>query len=30
SYKGKTYEAQWWTQGNEPGAEQWGPWLLIN
>ncbi|EHL2654845.1 hypothetical protein KDG37_002877, partial [Listeria monocytogenes] len=25
-----TYEAQWWTQGNEPGAEQWGPWLLIN
>ncbi len=30
SYKGKIYEAQWWTQGNEPGAEQWGPWLLIN
>ncbi|KXS77762.1 chitinase [Listeria monocytogenes] len=30
SYKGKTYEAQWWTQGNEPGAELWGPWLLIN
>ncbi|WP_157670151.1 carbohydrate-binding protein [Chitinibacter sp. GC72] len=28
SYGGKDYKAQWWTQGNVPGAEQWGPWLL--
>ncbi len=22
----KTYQAKWWTQGNEPGTEEWGPW----
>jgi chitinase len=29
SYQGKTYKAKWWTQGNVPGTEQWGPWELI-
>jgi chitodextrinase len=28
TYAGKDYKAQWWTQGNIPGAEQWGPWAL--
>ena len=28
-FNGKKYKAKWWTQGNEPGAEQWGPWELI-
>ncbi|GMA22568.1 hypothetical protein GCM10025864_03270 [Luteimicrobium album] len=28
SYDGKIYTAQWWTQGDKPGAEQWGPWAL--
>ena len=27
SYNGHQYKNQWWTQGNTPGAEQWGPWL---
>lgn len=25
-YNGKTYTAKWWTQGDVPGAAQWGPW----
>ncbi len=29
SYDGKTWEAQWWTQGDVPGGEPWGPWLEI-
>jgi chitodextrinase len=24
-YDGGLYEASWWTQGDEPGASQWGP-----
>jgi chitinase len=28
-YNGKTYRAKWWTQGNIPGAEEWGPWELV-
>ncbi|WP_297577166.1 chitinase [uncultured Deefgea sp.] len=24
------YEAKWWTQGNVPGSDQWGPWKLIS
>ncbi|WP_198314428.1 glycoside hydrolase family 19 protein [Chitinibacter sp. GC72] len=28
SYQGKDYKAKWWTQGNVPGTEQWGPWEL--
>ena len=26
TYAGNTYKAKWWTQGNVPGAEQWGTW----
>jgi len=26
SYNGHQYEAKWWTQGDQPGAAQWGPW----
>ncbi|WP_322645533.1 lytic polysaccharide monooxygenase [Oerskovia flava] len=29
SHEGNVYEAKWWTQGNTPGAEEWGPWKLI-
>jgi len=29
SYNGKIYEAQWWTQGEAPGAQEWGPWKYI-
>ncbi|WP_163651888.1 glycosyl hydrolase family 18 protein [Listeria sp. PSOL-1] len=29
TYQSKTYRAKWWTQGNIPGAEEWGPWELI-
>jgi len=29
THKGNTYRAKWWTQGDEPGTEQWGPWELI-
>ena len=29
THNGNTYRAKWWTQGNEPGTEQWGPWELI-
>lgn len=28
-YQGKTYECQWWTQGEAPGS-QYGPWKLVN
>ncbi|MCX7220692.1 MAG: carbohydrate-binding protein, partial [Burkholderiales bacterium] len=23
---GKTWRAKWWTQNEQPGANQWGPW----
>ena len=26
TYSGKDYKAKWWTQGDVPGATQWGPW----
>lgn len=26
TYGGATYAAKWWTQGDTPGASQWGPW----
>lgn len=26
SYGGENYKAKWWTQGDIPGANQWGPW----
>lgn len=29
TYNGHTYKAKWWTQGDVPGAEQWGPWELV-
>lgn len=30
TYNGATYEARWWTQGNNPAeAGEWGPWKLI-
>jgi len=29
-YNGENYKAKWWTQGNIPGTEQWGPWELTN
>lgn len=25
-FEGEVYRTQWWTQGDIPGAEQWGPW----
>lgn len=25
-YEGIIYRCKWWTQGNIPGTEQWGPW----
>ena len=28
TYQSKVYEAKWWTQGNVPGTEEWGPWKL--
>ena len=29
-YKGKIYQASWWTQGDNPEAEdEWGPWKYI-
>ena len=30
SYEGKSYRAKWWTQGNIPGSEEWGPWELLD
>ncbi|NLV09798.1 lysozyme [Halomicrobium mukohataei] len=29
-YEGTIYEAQWWTQGDEPGSTQWGPWNVVD
>ncbi|MFE3999212.1 glycosyl hydrolase family 18 protein [Nocardioides sp. YIM B13467] len=26
TYGGHLWEAKWWTQGNTPGTEEWGPW----
>ncbi|QCW03401.1 glycosyl hydrolase family 18 protein [Natrinema pallidum] len=28
-YDGSVWEAQWWTRGDEPGADEWGPWDQI-
>ena len=29
-YKGKIYEAKWWTQGDIPDdQDQWGPWKYV-
>ena len=28
TYNGVTYKAGWWTQGDTPGASQWGPWSV--
>jgi hypothetical protein len=25
-YNEKVYKSAWWSMGNEPGTEQWGPW----
>ncbi|WP_051311467.1 glycosyl hydrolase family 18 protein, partial [Zooshikella ganghwensis] len=30
TYQSKTYEAKWWTRGDEPGKDQWGPWERLN
>jgi chitodextrinase len=30
SYEGETYRAKWWTQGDIPGADEWGPWELTD
>jgi len=29
-YNGKVYKAAWWTQGDAPGTQKWGPWKLIH
>ncbi|XZG69590.1 glycoside hydrolase family 19 protein [Chitinibacteraceae bacterium HSL-7] len=29
TYQGQTFEAKWWTQGDAPGATQWGPWSVV-
>jgi len=29
SYSGEDYKAKWWTQGNIPGTEEYGPWELL-
>ncbi len=29
-YTNKKYEAQWWTQGDIPGSEEWGPWKEVS
>lgn len=29
-FEGKVYRTQWWTKGDVPGAEQWGPWKLAD
>ena len=26
SYQNHRYEAKWWTRGQQPGTQQWGPW----
>ena len=28
-YNGVTYRAAWWTQGDVPGADPWGPWKVV-
>ncbi len=28
-YQGKTYQNKWWTRGDVPGSQQWGPWEEI-
>ncbi|TDR79772.1 glycosyl hydrolase family 18 protein [Paludibacterium purpuratum] len=28
TYGGKAWRADWWTQGEAPGASQWGPWKV--
>ncbi len=30
SYDAQNYKAKWWTQGNAPGASEWGPWELTS
>ncbi|QGA81650.1 Chitin-binding protein [Halomicrobium sp. LC1Hm] len=30
TYNGKTWEAKWWTQGDEPGSSEWGPWEQVS
>ncbi|WP_061960763.1 glycosyl hydrolase family 18 protein [Demequina flava] len=27
THNGETWENKWWSQGEEPGASQWGPWV---
>ncbi|GAL14536.1 chitinase [Vibrio astriarenae] len=29
TYSNSIWEAKWWTQGDIPGNEQWGPWKKI-
>lgn len=29
SYNSKTWKSQWWNQGQQPGANQWGPWKEV-
>ncbi|WP_018257765.1 PKD domain-containing protein [Halomicrobium katesii] len=29
-YEGSVWEAQWWTNGDEPGASDWGPWTQVS
>ena len=28
-FDGFVWEAQWWTQGDEPGSSEWGPWSQV-
>ncbi|WP_165875298.1 PKD domain-containing protein [Natrarchaeobius chitinivorans] len=30
AYDGSAWEAQWWTQGDEPGSYEWGPWEEVD
>ena len=30
TYNGVTYKAKWWTQGDEPGTQEWGPWEAVD
>ncbi|MCX4028382.1 glycosyl hydrolase family 18 protein [Spartinivicinus sp. SM1973] len=29
-YNQVVYEAKWWTRGDEPGKDQWGPWTRVD
>ncbi|MFR3909861.1 MAG: carbohydrate-binding protein, partial [Clostridium paraputrificum] len=29
-YNGETYKCKWWTQGEIPGASEWGAWEKIS